>query len=277
MIRRQVTLGDGSVDLIETGTGDDTIILVHGTASSPRAMGKLAALLAAAGWRVLAPAMIGYGASVMDGDDGVVARNARLLIGLRANLGQGRVAVIGHSMGGLVVLRALRSGMEADAVALYEPVAFAVLDRTDAAQRVAHAWDADVVARMAAQITAGDHEAGVRIFIEAWNGQAWTDLPANARAGLVASAAVLLADVTAIDADGAAADDYTTIATPVLVMCGTKSPAVARMVCDVLTGAMPKAAIANIATAGHMAPVQQPDLVAGAVRHFLAGLAAATA
>ena len=113
MIRRQVALGDGSVDLIETGTGDDTIILVHGTASSPRAMGKLAALLAEAGWRVLAPAMIGYGASVMAGDDGVVARNARLLIGLRASLGHGRVVVIGHSMGGLVVLRALRAGLAA--------------------------------------------------------------------------------------------------------------------------------------------------------------------
>ena len=125
---------------------------------------------------------------------------------------------------------------------------------------------------MAAQITAGDHEAGVRIFIEAWNGQAWTDLQANARAGLVASAAVLLADVTAIGADDAAADAYTTIAAPVLLISGTKSPVVAQMVCTVLAGAMPHATIASIATAGHMEPVQQPDVVAGAVRHFLAGL-----
>ena len=166
-------------------------------------------------------------------------------------------------------------GWGARGVALHGPVAFGALDQTDPAQRDARAWDAAVVADMAARIAAGDSAAGVRIFIEAWNGQAWTDLPANARAGLVASAAVLLAAVTAIGADAAAADDYTTIAVPVLLMCGTKSPAVARMVCDVLTGAMPKAAIASVATAGHMAPVQQPDLVAGAGRRFLAGLAGA--
>ena len=275
MTRRLAPVADGAVDLIETGTGTgaDTIILVHGTASSPRAMGKLAVLLAAPGWQVLAPAMIGYGASLMAGDDGVVARNARLLLGLRASLGKCRVAVIGHSMGGLAVLRALRVGMPADAVALYEPVAFGVLDQTDPTQRAARAWDAAVVADMAARIANGESAQGVRGFIEAWNGQAWTDIPAPVRAALVASAQALLADVTAITAETTDAAGYATITAPCLVIHGTSSPAVAPMVCDALVRVMPAATIARIAGVGHMAPVQQPALVADAVLHFLGSLA----
>ena len=257
------------IDLTETGTGDDVIILVHGTASSPRAMGRLATRLADAGWRVITPAMIGYGASVMDGDDGVVARNARLLAGLRASLRGGRVVVIGHSMGGLVVLRALRAGMPADAVVLYEPVAFGVLDPIDPAQRAARAWDAAVVADMAARIEDGNSEAGVRAFIEAWNGQAWDDMPAPVRAALVASAPVLLDDVISISADTTDADGYRALSAPTLILSGTASPATARMVCDVLDAAMPNARHVTITGAGHMAPVQHPALVAEAVLGFL--------
>ena len=265
----KLDLSGGIADLIETGSGNDTIILVHGTASSPRAMGKLAAALAGAGWRVLAPAMIGYGASVMAGDGGVVARNARLLRGLRASLGYGQVVVIGHSMGGLVVLLALRAGMEADAVVLYEPVAFGVLDPADPAQHAARAWDANVVAEMAARIADGDTEAGVRHFIEAWNGQAWTDMPAPVRAALVASGPVLLTDVVSISADTTGADAYRALATPILILSGTASPPTARMVCDVLAAAMPRADHVTLDNVGHMAPVQQPGPVAEAVLAFL--------
>jgi pimeloyl-ACP methyl ester carboxylesterase len=268
MMRRLLPIADGAVDLIETGGGDRTIILVHGTASSPRAMGKLAGLLAVDGFRVLAPAMIGYGDSVMNGDDGVVARNARLLSGLRATLG-GEVAVIGHSMGGLVVLRALRAGLSVGGVALYEPVAFGVLDPSDPAQRAARAWDAGVVADMTASITAGDHAAGVRGFIEAWNGQAWTDIPAPVRAALVANAAVLLADVTAIAADLADATVYRGINVKSLIMSGAASPPTARMVCNLLAAALARGVQVTLDAVGHMAPVQHPDVVAVAVLEFL--------
>ena len=273
MTRRLVPIADGAVDLIETGAGEHTIILVHGTASSPRAMGKLAALLAGAGWRVLTPVMIGYGASMMAGNDGVIARNARLLLGLRASVGKARVVIVGHSMGGLVVLQALRMGMAADAVALYEPVAFGVLDQSDPTQRAARAWDAAVVADMSARIARGDTEAGVGIFIEAWNGQAWADMPPPVRAALVAIGQVLVDDVTAISAEVAGAASYAAIAAPTLLIFGDRSPDVAPMVCQGLAGAIPGATIARLANAGHMAPVQQPDLVAAAVLRFLGGLA----
>lgn len=270
MTRRLVPIADGAVDLIETGAGDRTIILVHGTASSPRAMGRLAGLLPPGGFRVMAPAMIGYGDSVMAGDDGAVARNARLLLGLRASL-RGEVTAIGHSMGGLVVLRALRAGLIVDRVALYEPVAFGVLDRSDPIQRAARAWDAGVVADMTAAITDGDAEAGVRGFIEAWNGQDWADMPAPVRAALVASAQVLLADVTAISADQTDAVGYRGIMVESLIMSGTASPPTARMVCDVLAAALPQGRHLTIAGVGHMAPVQHPDLVAATVLEFLGG------
>ena len=275
--RRQIALPNGVVDVVETGSGDDVIILVHGAASSPHALGRLAGRLAADGWRVLVPALDGYGTTRMHGPGDPVARNTAMLLGVRAGITARRVAVIGHSMGGLVALAALRAGMAAAAAMVWEPVAFGALDVTDPAQRDARDWDRAVVASMAAHMAYGDAEAGVAAFIEAWNDQAWADIPPAVRAGLVAIGPRLAADVVAVSRDVTPAASYAAITIPILVLCGSRSPPAAQMICQRLAAVLPAATLVALEGLGHMAPVMQPGAVHACMQQYLAVLGAAQA
>lgn len=266
----EMTLADGVVEVVETGSGENAIILVHGAASSPQAMGRLAARLAGDGWRVLAPALDGYGGTALLGGGNALARNARMLTEFRARLQARRVLLVGHSMGGLVALTALRDGFAADAVVLCEPVAFGALDAQDPAQLQAHEWDRAMAAGMAEHMAHGHDEDAVAGFITAWSGQAWADMPAAVRAGLVTSARRLAMDVAAVSLDMTPAEAYAAIAMPVLLLCGETSPHAAGLICARLAAAMPRARMCSIAGAGHMAPVAQPGLVAPLIQAFRA-------
>ncbi len=266
--QRHLALAEGVVEVVETGSGADAVVLVHGAASSPQAMGRLATRLATPGWRVVAPALDGYGGTVMQGGGDTLTRNARMLAGLCATLAARRVLLVGHSMGGLVALTALRHGLAVDAAVLCEPVAFGALDAQDPEQRAARDWDRAMAAGMAEHMAHGHVEDAVAGFIGAWSGQVWADMPAAVRAGLVAMGRRLAMDVGTVSLDMTPADAYAGITAPVLLLCGDASPPAARLICARLAGALPRARVAAVAAAGHMAPVAQPGLIAPLIQAF---------
>lgn len=80
-----------------------TIVLIHGFASSTLVWSKVFLEIAAAGFHVIVPDLLGYGYSAKPRDfDYTIAAQAKMMTGLLDRLGLGRVIVVGSSYGGAV-------------------------------------------------------------------------------------------------------------------------------------------------------------------------------
>jgi len=86
--------------------GDDSavpLLLIHGFASSNLVWSKVLLPLAEAGFRVIAPDLLGYGYSGKPRElDYTIASQARMITGLLKKLGIPRVCLVGSSYGGAV-------------------------------------------------------------------------------------------------------------------------------------------------------------------------------
>lgn len=79
------------------------LVLIHGFASSNLVWSKVLLPLAEAGFRVIAPDLLGYGYSGKPRNlEYTIASQARMVVGLSKQLGIARVALIGSSYGGAV-------------------------------------------------------------------------------------------------------------------------------------------------------------------------------
>jgi pimeloyl-ACP methyl ester carboxylesterase len=79
------------------------LLLIHGFASSNLVWSKVLLPLAEAGFRVIAPDLLGYGYSGKPRElDYTIASQAKMIIGLLKQLGIARVCLVGSSYGGAV-------------------------------------------------------------------------------------------------------------------------------------------------------------------------------
>lgn len=111
---RRLHAGSIQLDIAEAGAGGRPLLLVHGfTGAKDDFAGHLPAL-AAAGWHAVAPDLRGHGAS--DAPEGESAYSLEIMAGdvlaLADALGWDRFALVGHSMGGMVVQLAALSAPE---------------------------------------------------------------------------------------------------------------------------------------------------------------------
>ncbi len=90
--------------------GEQAIVLVHGWPDSPRSWAAVAPLLAAAGYRVLAPSLRGYGGTrFLDAEtprSGELVALGRDVIGFVQALGLDKPVLVGHDWGARAVLNA---------------------------------------------------------------------------------------------------------------------------------------------------------------------------
>jgi pimeloyl-ACP methyl ester carboxylesterase len=88
----------------EAGREDaPVVILIHGFASSNLVWSKVLLELADQGFRVIAPDLLGYGYSAKPRDlEYTIGRQAKMVVGLMADLGIERANVVGSSYGGAV-------------------------------------------------------------------------------------------------------------------------------------------------------------------------------
>lgn len=168
--------------------------------------------------------------------------------------------LIGHSLGATVALRIAVAAPEAiRSLTLIEPVLFAAAP--DALQ-------ASRDAELARQLAKGDSAQATRAFMAAWGAQGYDDLPPTmqaqmrARIGIVAENAATLSDDRAqlLRPGGLEAIDA-----PVLLISGTRSPAVIHAVTDALAARLPDVGRASVPDAGHMLPITHPGEVAGLI------------
>ena len=102
-----VQVGHRSIRVLDTGTGDPPIVLVHGFGGDLDAWLFVQPALSGAR-RIVALDLPGHGLSSMDVGEGTVAALGAVLEGTLDALGIDRAHLVGHSLGGAVCLAAAR-------------------------------------------------------------------------------------------------------------------------------------------------------------------------
>ncbi|MCE9575907.1 MAG: alpha/beta hydrolase [Deltaproteobacteria bacterium] len=243
------------------------VLLVHSGGFTSRQWRRLAAELAPT-HEVIAPDLIGYG----DGPrwpDGAPFHFREDVAGLIARLdaapGAGPAHVVGHSYGGLLALQvALARPALVRSLALYEPVAFGVLDPIEDADALASLREVGAPYALGPDGAADD--AWLAAFVEWWNGPgAWAALGDDTRGAFRAVGWKLSQEVASLVADRTDRATYGAIAAPTLLLGGERSPMTEQRVLARLAAALPRAELRRIDAAGHMGPITHAAAVNAAI------------
>ncbi len=182
--------------------------------------------------------------------------------------------LIGHSLGATVALRlALETPARGRALILIEPVFFAAARAAAPDVYAAHLADS---AAFGAAMAAGDRAGAAREFLREWGGTTpWEALPAPQRAYIERRMPLVAATEQALYHDSAgmlAPGRLEGLTCPVLLLEGSRSPAIVSAINAALAARLPNVRRARIEGAGHMLPQTHAPQVAGEIRRFLAPL-----
>ena len=250
------------------GTGAP-VVLLHSSLSSKSQWTALAERLAPR-FRVIALDLCGYGDNVMpaaskpftlDDEIRLVADRIDRLVPPHV-----RVHVVGHSYGGVVALRfAQRSRGRVASLALYEPVAFGMLDPDDATL-VEIGRIAESVPRL---VAAGLPRHAAALFVDFWSGTGtYRRLPSAAQRGVARNIRKVPLDFQAALSWPTGPESLRSIAAPALLLSGAHSPPILHRIVQRLTQVLPKRYAGRI-DAGHMGPVTAPHLVNPWIEAFI--------
>jgi pimeloyl-ACP methyl ester carboxylesterase len=239
------------------------VLLIHSGGFTSRQWRKLADQLAPR-FRVLAPDLLGYGAEPWP--VGKPFHFHADVAHLEPMLDE-PAHVVGHSYGGLIAMQlALAAPSRVLSLALYEPVAFGVLD--EPADQPAR----DAVAQLSAYMPdeSGVDEAWLAAFVDWWNGEgAWQHLGEDTKRAFRAVGWKLSQEVASLVADRTDSARYATITAPTLLLGGERSQPAERRVLDKLVATLPNARLHVFPELGHMGPITHASLVnAEIVRHL---------
>jgi pimeloyl-ACP methyl ester carboxylesterase len=239
-------------------------LLVHSGGFTSRQWRKLGEQLAPH-YRVIAPDLIGYGATRWPIGKPFHFRDD---IALLASLLDEPAHVVGHSYGGLLALQlALARPELVRSLALYEPVAFGILDEpSDAAAR-------EEIARLPTYHpdAAGVDDAWLAAFVDWWNGAgAWQRLAPETQQSFRDVGWKLSQEVASLVADHTDRARYATITVPTLVLGGGRSQPAERRVIEKLAATLPRATLQIFPDLGHMGPITHGSLVNAAIASHIA-------
>lgn len=225
----------------------DSVLLIHSGGFTSRQWRKLADSLAPR-YRVLTPNLLGYDAPWPISQPFHFREDVDYLLSLL----DAPTHVVGHSYGGFLALQlALARPDRIRALALYEPVAFAVLTEAErAAIDQIGTYQPDA---------AGVDESWLGGFVDWWNGPgAWPHLSDDARTAFRAVGWKVSQEVASLATDRS---DYTAITAPTLVLGGARTPEVERTVVTRLAERLPNATARILPDLGHMGPITHAALV----------------
>lgn len=244
-------------------------LLIHSGGFTSRQWRKLGEALGGE-FDVLAPDLLGYG-DAGPWPAGVPFHFRQDLDFVESLLGDGddRVHLVGHSYGGFLALQlALRRPERVQSIAVFEPVAFGILDEIEDADALAglalvrRTWEPDA---------SGADEAWLRAFVDWWNGAgAWDRLGEETRRAFRTMGWKVFQEVLSLVDDHTDRATYATITAPTLILGGTGSPLAERRVVEKLGAALPHATARLIEGVGHMAPISHAALVNEAIVAHLA-------
>ncbi len=179
-------------------------------------------------------------------------------------------ALVAHSYGAAVALiAAVSQPRRIRALALYEPVLFALLDGESPPPNDADGIR-DVVVEAAAAVDAADLAGAAECFIDFWMGKGtWARTP-ESRKGLISASVVNIRGwARALFNEPTPLAAFSELNVPVLYMMGSESPASSRGVARLLMRMLPQVQIVEFNGMSHMGPITHPEIVNDAISRFL--------
>ncbi|MEY4751962.1 MAG: hypothetical protein RIQ60_4176 [Pseudomonadota bacterium] len=181
-----------------------------------------------------------------------------------------RFVLVGHSYGGAVALKAaLRYRSRVNALVLYEPTLFSLVDAQGPPPNGADGIRTAVAASVTA-LARGDRDAAAAHFINFWMGAgAWVATPPARKPAITEAIVAVEHWAHALLQEPAPLQDFAQLDLPVLYMVGERSPEPAQAVARLLIPALPRVTVRRFDGLGHMAPVTHPEVVNAAIVDFL--------
>jgi pimeloyl-ACP methyl ester carboxylesterase len=252
----------------QAGQGS-AIVLVHGSPGTSASWGGVVKRLADR-FRVVALDLPGHGGTTPrpEGEPPTTAGGAEAVEAVIAAVtaeAPGPVVLAGHSYGGIVSLAvALRGRAPLRGLVLLEPVIVKLLPALGL-----HADFAAVEANFRPYFEGaarGEAEVATGVMIDFWFGAgAYAQMPAAARGFLAAGIERGSLDVRSVFAETYAPERLASLAPPVAVAYGSRSPAITRRMALLLAGTVGRGAAHEIADAGHGMPTTHPEPVAALI------------
>jgi pimeloyl-ACP methyl ester carboxylesterase len=248
------TLWSGFEVHVEDSGEGAPVVLFHSSGMSGEQWRRTTSALLHCGLRTVVPDLLGSGRSAPwpDGKPFGFALDVEVAGRLLQQIGR-PAHLVGHSYGGHIALRAAALAPERVlSLALYDPVAFGVLDREA---------DADAFAEMSRLDepfgkAEADRAAWLQSFVEYWGGpEAWSRLREPARAEMARVGWVVHSGAMSLVADRTGSEAYRSITVTTLLVTGERSPIAARRIVAHLGGAIAGADVHQLAGAGHMGPL----------------------
>ncbi len=249
--------------------GGTAVVMLHSSLSSKLQWTALGERLSPR-FRAIALDLCGYGDNAgitgsvpftLDQEVQLVADRLKGLV-----KGDARVHLVGHSYGALVALRLAQCWRDRVAsLALYEPVAFRLLDEADPG--LAHLkW---YVARVFRLLAAGRRHEAAQVFVNFWSGDgSYARLSPSAQAGLARRVDKLPLDFQAAWGWPANREDLRRIGAPTLLLGGRRSPAVVQGIHALLARTLSNRRV-GLLDSGHMGPITDAGRVNRWITAFL--------
>ena len=179
-------------------------------------------------------------------------------------------ALVAHSYGAAVALiAAVSQPHRIRALAVYEPVLFALLDAESPPPNNADGIR-DAVARAGTALDAEDLFGAAECFIDFWMGKGtWARTPDSHKGPIFPSVINLRGWARALFNEPTPLAAFSELKFPFLYMMGSDSPASSRGVGRLLTRALPQVKVIEFSGMGHMGPITHPEAVNDAISHFL--------
>lgn len=229
------------------------VMALHCSASSPRQWIPYRQRLAP-GIELLTPSI---GQRPPGRHDGLQDAAAQLWAGL----GDGPVHLVGHSFGAALALTmALQRPRSVVSATLYEPIVFAVLQGSGTER----AWSEihEVGTRIGSLVAAGRLAQAGEQFCDYWgDAGAWARMGATRRTAVATRMDDVAWNFEALFGQALRPQELAAPDLPIMVLCGQRSPEPARRCSEIVADSCADASLVRIDGAGHMAPVDRPNLV----------------
>src|SRR5499426_1763543 len=227
------------------------VLLLHGSASSSAMWTPVISALKTR-FRLIAPDLIGYGRTDAWPEEYEFRLDdeLRLIEPLIEHL-PGGVHVVAHSYGGVVALALARAGRVAiRSLTLIEPVAFHMARSDPQAWAEVEQFSSGFGDRMAA----GDVEGAMRNFVDYWSSPGtWGAMDEASRAHMRRAAPKIMHEFHEASADPLV-DALRTVAFPVRLIAGDKSPLPVRRIAALIAERLPNASLEVVTGANHLLP-----------------------
>jgi len=266
------TIRGTQVAFSEQGAGE-IVVMLHCTGSSGGQWRSLAAALAGR-FQSVAPDLYGYGGTdAWAGREAITLADEAALVESLIGRFDAPVHLVGHSFGGAVALRVARQAAHRiRTLCLIEPVAFHLLKDGDAVDAIAWQEVEGVVGTLSRALLRGDYWGGCGHFVDYWSGQgAWASMSEAKRAALAQKLGKVVLDFWTSMNEPTRMGDLEGCRVPTLVIRGGRSPHPVRRIARHIAAAMPDARLAEIRSAGHMAPMTHADEVNRLVTQHIEG------